>query len=353
MKKCGVLLGSILSFAVLANPFDFVGFKPVTINTNSNINKQAVVQHKIIYVLKIKLSPKAKVALKGRADEMQASGQGSPYRILATTVPAINLGMNNTPVLDQGQHGSCVTFAVTGAINAVIGKGNYVSQLCSLSLGSYLVKIRKIPYSGWNGSYGDLVLNQLYTYGAVPISRQIAAPYRCGGLKLYPLASSKIGTPMTIAQYTALSIPVSSYLNPPADPWYNDNATTLLNNVKSQLRAGRRVTFGVLLDDTVGDAGAVGVYNKKKRGYDSWILTPGIVTKAKKGIIDAGHEMIIIGYNDNAVVSNANAKLNKKGILILRNSWGPYAGDGGNYYMSYEYFKLLTMEAQAIIPRKK
>src|SRR5262245_37425480 len=43
----------------------------------------------------------------------------------------IDLGMNRVPVLDQGRHGSCVTFAVTAALDAELGKGDYISQLCN------------------------------------------------------------------------------------------------------------------------------------------------------------------------------------------------------------------------------
>jgi C1A family cysteine protease len=49
-----------------------------------------------------------------------------------------------------------------------------------------------------------------------------------------------------------------------------------------------------------------------------------------------GHEMIIIGYNDNAKV------------LKLRNSWGPDRGDNGDFYMSYDYYQLMVNDAWVI-----
>ena len=66
---------------------------------------------------------------------------------------SIDLGMNNVPVLDQGSHGTCVTFATTAAVDAVLGKGDYVSQLCNLELGATLEQFGYYP-SGWDGSFG-------------------------------------------------------------------------------------------------------------------------------------------------------------------------------------------------------
>ena len=63
----------------------------------------------------------------------------------------ILLGMNNVPVLDQGSHGTCVTFAITAAIDAALSKGDYISQLCQLELGTYLEPMG-YSVSGWDGS---------------------------------------------------------------------------------------------------------------------------------------------------------------------------------------------------------
>ena len=65
-----------------------------------------------------------------------------------------NIGMNNVPVLDQGRHGSCATFAATGALDAALtkpsGELGYISQLCNLDLGNYVVLInaRYIAFTG-------------------------------------------------------------------------------------------------------------------------------------------------------------------------------------------------------------
>jgi len=353
MKKFGIFcVCSVVLSTTQANPVDFIGYKPVTISTQTTSSNgySVITKPKVIFVQKIALSPEAKIALKGRINEMEATA-ASPYQaatINSTSLPkSVNLGMNGTPVLDQGAHGTCVTFAVTGVIDAAIGKGDYVSQLCSLSLGTYLANMGKISYSGWDGSWGSTVLNQLNTYGVFPISVQKASG--CAGVRNYPLNNANdTAKPMTIAQYMIPTTkPLSSFVSWGilADPTStfspNYKGSALLAQVKNKLSKGNRLTFGMLLDDTQGDAGALGSYRKT---YDTWVLTPSIIAKAKNGRLDAGHEMIIIGYNDAAIAKTRDGKTST-GLLILRNSWGKYAGDGGNYYMSYDYFIALADEA--------
>ena len=57
--------------------------------------------------------------------------------------------------------------------------------------------------------------------------------------------------------------------------------------------------------------------------------------------------MIITGYDDDAIATDEKGQT-YKGLLTLRNSWGKNAGDAGNFYMSYDYFKRLGVEVQRI-----
>jgi aminopeptidase C len=190
----------------------------------------------------------------------------------------------------------------------------------------------------------------LNTYGLFPKSYQLS--HGCAGVKKYPLSpESNTGKPMPIAEYTAHSEALFSYVswvdlaNSEAVFNVNFNPTNLLNVVKDHLNKGQRIVFGTLIDPTQGNAGAAGT---KQKRYDSWVLNDVIRKKAKKGALNAGHEMIIIGYDDNATSRDSDGVVSK-GLLILRNSWGSQAGDGGTFYMSYDYFKTLADEAQAIV----
>lgn len=355
MNKYSLWCASLLiSGALHASVVDILGETPVKIKTGSASNSTALIMPKTILVQKIKLSSNAKLMLKQRVNELQFSGVQRNTAAISLPIK-VNLGMNKTPVLDQGAHGTCVTFAVTGAIDAALGKGDYISQLCPLELGNYLVKIKKppYPYSGWNGTWGSMVRGLLGTYGLITKPYQLK--YGCPqNVKQYPMMSSPVTSKiMTIAAYTAASVPVPSSVlmkiiadvNVVFGPNYNA-ASTLLQ-VKQNLKAGKRVVIGFLLDETQGSAGAVGT---KVRPYDTWVMNAAILKKVNAGTLGSGHEVIIYGYDDSATARGSDGKTSK-GLLFIMNSWGPYAGDKGTYYMSYDYFLKLHMEAMIIGPK--
>lgn len=60
-----------------------------------------------------------------------ANGDIKPFE---SSSGAVDLAMNDVPVLDQGSYGTCVTFASTGALDALVGQGDYIDQQCSLEL---------------------------------------------------------------------------------------------------------------------------------------------------------------------------------------------------------------------------
>ncbi len=342
----GYILSFILSFSLQAKSIEVVGTIPLIISTENKAHS-FYTKTQIVYVQNVRLSLEAQQILKKRIEHIS---EELILELGDAAVPSfINLGMNGTPVLDQGAHGSCVTFAITAAFDAVLGKGDYISQLCSLELGSYLYKQRRLPYSGWNGSTGPLVLEQLNTYGIITQNYQHV--YGCAGVKLYPLKDEKnTGKPMSISEYSSNALPLSfASWRILADSEEiltdNFNPTALLGEVKKHLREGKRVTFGMLLDETVGEAGALARF---KKNYDTWVLTPEIMKKVEQGKLTAGHEMVIIGYDDQALAWTKDG-LMSKGLFLVRNSWGKQAGDEGNFYISYDYFKALCDEAQVII----
>lgn len=336
----------ILSSVAQATPITHIGsLQQTVLKTPQSI--LSPLQKKHVFVEKIALSSEAKTMLSERLSHLYLL-----HDELTQPLPSqVYLGMNKTPVLDQGEHGACVMFTITGALDAIIGKGDYVSQLCSLELGTYLKSKRKIPMSGWDGSTGPVVLNQLHSYGLISKGYQHA--YGCAGVKYYPLNDEhNRGKPMSVSEYTANAfsfdyIAYYAILANSSDVFsQNYSPQALLSTVKKHVSEGKRVSFGMLLDDTNDDAGIEGSY--KVRG-DTWVLTQDIINKGKQGEINSAHQMIIIGYDDQAV-AYANDGARSKGLLILRNSWGKDVGNQGNFYMSYEYFIALSDGAEVIIP---
>src|SRR3990167_7576963 len=339
----------------LAEPLNLMGTETHTITLNNQggnkyFNTQAPTTKKLTFMA-FKLSDKAQQNLLARGERLALNTVNSLYR-------SQQLGMNGVPVLDQGVHGSCVTFAATAAVDAAFRLGDGISQLCQLELGSYLEKVSYAP-SGWDGSFGHIVLNQMSVFGVV--SKKLQFSEGCGGLKVYP--DTNPDTPenqITPDEFFALQKSKLSF-----DPnffWYpilhanhafnheNDavDFNKVLEHVKSSIDLGDRVVFGSLLvsvDD--GVAGAVGKY---RVANDSWILTDKLRKDMENTKEFAGHEMVITGYDDDASVTDSDGKVHK-GLFTIRNSWSRYVGDHGNFYMSYEYFTNLVIEAHHIISK--
>lgn len=299
-----------------------------------------------VTLLKVQLSAKAQQAFKNRL----ASVTQMPYTPDESLFPRrIELGMGNVPVLDQGDHGTCVTFAVTAAVDAILGKGDYISQLCQLQLGQHIENNAYAP-SGWDGSSGRFVLNQMNTFGIV--NQQQQRRIGCGGLMEYPLLEELPGnTEMSLANYHQLSEDLAGQVDYTTilDEYQATVDTTdfnkKINDVKAALNNGDRVVFGVLLAQTEREPGLAGAVGKHHALYDSWILTPEIM--AGEADVIGGHEMIITGYDDDAVVSDAEGNT-YRGLFTVRNSWGTQVGDKGTFYMSYYYFKVFALEAHRI-----
>ena len=318
-------------------------------------------KEKEIQLLLVHLSSSAKrhleIQLQTPNTTTEASSIASSADINAMLPSKINLGMNNVPMLDQGIHGSCVTFAATAAIDAVLNRGDYISQLCQLQLGNY-IEHQGYTLSGWEGANGSNVLSQIENFGIVSKANQRSVG--CGGLTEYPTYRSvEPDSFITPEQFHQISEPLygrefmwSSVLDPYGFFAEHRDPTTTLNYVKKSLASGDRLIFSVLLPmPDVGRVGAVGNY--KSNVNDTWVLTPAI-REAFTRVLDstsdnndaiAAHEMIIIGYDDNAIARD-NSGTEHRGLLFLRNSWGAGQGD---FYMSYDYFKLLTYDAQRIV----
>ncbi len=365
MKKhnLALLLGLLASSGVFAANVTISGVIPGTVLLNrSGISAYtgkpgltAAPVEQVIQYERIVLSPEAKKYLADHVDATQNNGMLMAMNSANSNVSSTQLGMNKVEVLNQGSHGTCATFATTAALDAALGRNGElgISQLCNLELGSYLQSKNQDYPSGWEGSDNTIILKQITKYGAINLKSQ--QDYGCSGVKTYPLNDeNSTGKPMSVDKFLGRSelvmknISYKSILDTEnafsASPQNSD--TTKLSNIKNALINGHRVVFGMLLDEEIGHNGTAG---KSKVNFDSWVKTPEIAKKAKtKKGLTAGHAMVITGFDDNAVIIDAN-KVKHTGVFTLRNSWGPDAGDSGNYYMSYDYLTFV-MEAMEIIP---
>jgi len=315
---------------------------------------------KYVQVIKMKLGNASKKQLSSNIALMLKQ----PYRRLMqedSEPTHVDIGMNLLPVLDQGVWGTCATFATTAAIDALFALAGEetISQLCNLEFGRTLNNPDED--GGWSGSFGKNILQQISDYGYINKAYQHTAPQGCGGLNHYPAYDPENnGSPMPAEDFATNSIktfksdnwhPLLAYNGEfsPIDPKEGER---LLTEVKHAILKGNRVVFGTLLDPFSGDAGAVGSFDDVQN--DAWVLTPQIQRDITAGFA-GGHEMVIEGYDDNACaeyvdIQDGAKKLQKQcGILHLRNSWSSYAGDKGDYYVTYDYFKTMTLEAYELM----
>ena len=291
------------------------------------------------------------ISLNFKSENRIASQLSKPItlsRQYARLPTAIYLGMNNVPVLDQGMHGTCATFAVTGAIDALLNQGDYISQLCHLTLGQYISQ-RSYQNSGWDGAFINDVLSQIHTHGIINKDKQ--ASLGCGGLYQYP--TRKRDDPlneMTLDEFHQISESATAQKNYDISvlldfhQFIKDEKTPedIIKNLKTSLSKGDRVLIGTILT-TANEVGAYGQYHQRS---DTWVVTPKVISAIKSKNYGA-HAMIIIGYDDEAKAIDTDGKTHH-GLFILRNSWGPNAGDEGNYYMSYQYLANLAFELQQV-----
>jgi C1A family cysteine protease len=317
-------------------------------------------QSKTIKLLKITLSDKGKSLVKHNLKTALKNNYSKA--LFSSYLPStIDLGMNHVPVLDQGMHGTCVTFAVSAALDALLGQGDFISQLCHLSLGNYIANNSTDRPSGWDGSDATITLSRFAEYGVVS-KEQEKAKNGCGGISEYPVDSmTDPDNEMSLEAYHQASLNSKAFFEEGSDFFYHNllnfqevvtdkpDMTSIETKVKETLYHGNRVLIAVLvpLKEWLG---LDGQYRKE---HDTWILTGRTAYLANTamslfGLSNwGGHEMVITGYDDYAQVTDADG-VTHYGLFILRNSWGSDVGDHGTFYMSYDYFRALTLDLVSI-----
>ncbi len=299
-----------------------------------------------IILQKIILSEKVRQKISQRVrSKLQTSSEPSS---LSTALPSsLQLGMNNLPVLTQGEHGTCVTFAVTAAIDATLSQGQYSSQLCLLQLGHHLERMNGEP-SGWDGTSIDDVLRRIKNYGIINITDQ--QQYGCGGIQTYPEKESTPSSEMTLKNYLQHSTMLPETQITWSTLWssfdlFSTPTDETVIRTKEAIHKGQRVIVSAVLPRIYTNrTGAVGTYHQTK---DTWVLTPAVGVNFVTIKEHRGHAMIVTGYDDRACATDQSGEKHC-GLFTLRNSWGPNVGDGGDFYMSYDYFDLFVLDAVQI-----
>lgn len=263
----------------------------------------------------------------------------------------VDLTMNSVPVFDQGSHGSCATFALTASIDAERYQSDHISQLCVLQLQKSLnhTDSQRFPTLAWHGTMIEQVYGVIDKFGIVPKTNEATA--QCGGLQEYPQMSPDEGQVMFLPYYMANAeilenITVKPLLLTEDAFTRNTDTQLILQDIKNALRQKKRVTIGVAFNPGF-NSGFVG---ETSSPYDTWLLTPELKQKIISGNYQqlGFHAVVLYGFDDDAVVKNANGAVVNKGVFKLRNSWGPFFGDHGDGYVTYDYLQVMLTEAHII-----
>ncbi len=234
----------------------------------------------------------------------------------ASSTNSVDVGMGNVPVLDQGQYGTCVTFASTAALDARLGRGDFISQQCSLALD------KRMGSDWWDGAYyPSQIIDPIQSYGVVEKFR-CPSSYPDRDQSLDPQTYQNLADTEASAEVKKVK-----YVYSKSD----------LNGMKAALKAGHRVVFAFLINASGQEA--VQGFNIKVDGstYQGglWACkqgsSPNYCVKS-----NAGHEVVAIGYDD------------KQQLLKIRNSWSAQVGDNGDYYMSYAFFNTMSVDMTVV-----
>ena len=313
---------------------------------DGTINQQLPLKHPhSIQLLNLKLSSKAKITLNQRFN-LESRFNLLNLQSPTTKLPSsVQLYMNSVPVLDQGPHGTCATFATIAALDALVNKKDYISELCTLNLNEYLTTHGHTE-TLWDGGFPKQIFNIVSMFGVVNKDKQ--RQFGCGGgMKEYPNDPYAIHGEIDVDSYHQLSENLQNLVEYDTTNIFDvfqfiyeeTSMNKVLDDAKLALANGDRLTIGIILvpDENVG---ANGTFHQPN---DTWVLNKEIIEYIQSGAPVAGHALVITGYDDEAVSVDQNGKKHY-GLFTLRNSWGDKAGDHGNYYISYDYFRGLLVD---------
>ena len=267
---------------------------------------------------------------------------------------------DKNPILDQGNFGTCVTFATTGLIGYTQDNNtDTFSQLYTLLKGYN--DTGNVSDAGWNGLEGSMPLidrinnndkgyifirdkkqsdkmnyNKLSSSAADQGIPVLSNDEICNAINNLIYGDNK----SMIDAFNA-NIPKAVKLNLQIKPLEVSQGNSQNSEViKNELDAGRKVVIGATM---YGDKDQQMVFDGYKLASDGKSIKPDDAIKNTWDIVTdnpvGGHELIVASY-----FVDSDGKI----MFLIRNSWGESAGDDGNYYMSEDYLNAATMDATSL-----
>lgn len=222
----------------------------------------------------------------------------------------IDLRKDMSPVRNQGNFGSCTSFATMGLQEYLLKKQNrYVQQAPAFN---WYQSRRQTGAKGKDdGVPTEFAVKMLDAYGSVPESDM---PYLAASKQKDETLRLGFLTQQPSSELTAKGKKnriVTGY-----------KSVTTLSGVKKSLSDGMPVVLAMRVFSSMS--------NTPKSG-----LLP---MPTNKDTFQGGHAVLAVGYD------------NEKRVVIVRNSWGTDWADGGYFYMPYEYLKYGGVRL-AVVPK--
>ena len=213
----------------------------------------------------------------------------------------VDLSPSLPPPGDQGQQGSCVAWTVAYALRSYQAhvRDQAPIVLAPGAIDSARVFSPAFVYNQINngrngGTYFGDALNLMQDVGAAPLSQMGYDP------------ADFTSQPDSAALANAGHFRLLS--------WKRVDYKDILE-VKSQVNAGYPVMIGATVDDGFMHAGK------------------DFTWRAASGEARGSHAMLVVGYDDD------------RHAMRVINSWGTAWGDGGYYWLDYDYFPVVVHEA--------
>lgn len=222
---------------------------------------------------------------------------------------SVDLGMYQVPVLNQENYGVSTIYSTTAALDALLGKGDFIDQDCTTSLVKFL---HSYDFSDIN------IINSLKEYGVVRKDPANKCPQNLVSLEQY---TSLVDHTVDVSNVHLLEFKAN------------------LDNVRQSLDRKNRVLmeFGLMANpDPVSVQGFDFVKNKKTYVGGLWACKQPGNAKNYCRPSNAGHAVVVIGYDDT------------QKLLKVRNSWGNEVGENGDFYMSYEFFEKMAISTASL-----
>lgn len=231
---------------------------------------------------------------------LMADGLDEAFQVQASLPEKVDLRRGCSPVGNQGNFGSCTSFATVKGLEEFLLKkeGRYKPQAPA-----YIWYQSRRQTGGKGQDTGvptEFAVKMLDAYGSLP---EEEFPYLAASKQKDDAARNSFLTRQPSSQQVSMAKKnriVKGF-----------EIATKLSKVRRALADGMPVVVAMRVFDSIGKTGSSGM-----------LPMPTAKDKAV-----GGHAVLAVGYD------------NAKQVLIIRNSWGSDWADGGYFYMPYQYVK--------------